>query len=323
MYSSTADVSDSLQNLILQHSSIDTFLKHYLDRNINVDVQNIYRGREPQKALMRFACSMSRSIDPRRPWKLTPQQSRSINDYQCIVKLQKRVDSLYGAPKASLRRKKYQEALRRLRNEKQRQRGLLKRDIVALYRKEQPVIDSERQLLGKVVDEEVRSALERSDYMTPEQLVLIDAVLTLPETSPEKEYQRRIAAINGVAAYCGVEEGTSCHHGRPGRPVGGDVSKVTNTDAIALRQAIISIRTDKRPRICFLCLGNSNLPTHERVFSFKDPGCLSKHFRRKHVQKMEKEQRVKCKICCVTLNHRMHLQHHAEKFHGTVSRVCI
>jgi hypothetical protein len=34
----TADVSDSLQNLILQHSSIDTFLKHYLDRNINVNV---------------------------------------------------------------------------------------------------------------------------------------------------------------------------------------------------------------------------------------------------------------------------------------------
>jgi hypothetical protein len=42
-----ADVSDSLQNPILQHSSIDTFLKYYLDRNINVDVQNIYRGQAP------------------------------------------------------------------------------------------------------------------------------------------------------------------------------------------------------------------------------------------------------------------------------------
>jgi hypothetical protein len=31
-------VSDLLQNLILQHSSIDTFLNHYLDRNINVHV---------------------------------------------------------------------------------------------------------------------------------------------------------------------------------------------------------------------------------------------------------------------------------------------
>ncbi|OAF61994.1 hypothetical protein VC83_01620 [Pseudogymnoascus destructans] len=46
-------------NLILQHASIDTFLKTYLDRNINVDVQNIYRGLESQKALMRFACLIS------------------------------------------------------------------------------------------------------------------------------------------------------------------------------------------------------------------------------------------------------------------------
>lgn len=38
-----------MQNLILQHSSIDTFLKHYLDRNINVDVQNIYRGQVPER----------------------------------------------------------------------------------------------------------------------------------------------------------------------------------------------------------------------------------------------------------------------------------
>ena len=40
-------------------------------------------------------------------------------------------------------------------------------DIIERYKKEQPVIDSERQLSGKVVDEEVRSTLERSQYMTP------------------------------------------------------------------------------------------------------------------------------------------------------------
>ncbi|KAH6668376.1 hypothetical protein B0J14DRAFT_675079, partial [Halenospora varia] len=73
------DVSDSMQNLILQHSSIETSLKHYLDRNINVDVQNIYRGQAPQRDLMRFACSMRRSIDPRRPRKLTTEQSASVN----------------------------------------------------------------------------------------------------------------------------------------------------------------------------------------------------------------------------------------------------
>ncbi len=51
-------------------------------------------------------------------------------------------------------------------------------EIVDRYKKKQPVIDSERQLSGKVVDEDVRGALERSDHTTPEQLLLIDAVLT-------------------------------------------------------------------------------------------------------------------------------------------------
>jgi hypothetical protein len=49
-----ADVSDSLQNLILQHSSINTFLKHYLDQNINVDIQNTKHGQTPQRDLMRL-----------------------------------------------------------------------------------------------------------------------------------------------------------------------------------------------------------------------------------------------------------------------------
>jgi hypothetical protein len=64
---SIADVSDSLQNLILQYTSIDTFLKYYLDRKINIDVAKIYRGMKPEKELMRFVYLISRSIDPRRP----------------------------------------------------------------------------------------------------------------------------------------------------------------------------------------------------------------------------------------------------------------
>ena len=61
-------------------------------------------------------------------------------------------------------------------------------DIVDRYKKEQPVIDSERQLSGKVVNEDIRGVLEQSDYITPKQLLLIDTVLTLPETLLEKEY---------------------------------------------------------------------------------------------------------------------------------------
>ena len=63
------------------------------------------------------------------------------------------------------------------------------------------MIDSERQLSGKVVNEDTRDVLERLGQVPPEHLCLIDAILTLPKTSLEKEYRRRIAAINAVTAY--------------------------------------------------------------------------------------------------------------------------
>jgi hypothetical protein len=80
-----------------------------------------------------------------------------------------------------------QRAVRRLTNEIQRQKRLLLVEIRDRYKKEQPVIDSERQLSGKVVDEEVRSVLEWSENMTIEHLLLIEVVMTLPKTIPEKE----------------------------------------------------------------------------------------------------------------------------------------
>jgi hypothetical protein len=145
-----------------------------------------------------------------------------------------------------------------LKSERQRQRRLLLLNIVDKYKKEQPVIDSERQLSGKVADEDVRDALERSDHMTPEQLLLIDAVLTLPKTSLERECQRRITAINAVTTYCGVEEGKTFRRGRPGRPVRPDFSTVvkaeepvrSEADASSHQNGVLRIREggyDQRP----------------------------------------------------------------------------
>jgi hypothetical protein len=256
-----ADVSDSMQNLILQHSSIDKFLKHYLDRNINVDVQSIYRGLAPQKILMRFACSMSRSIDARRPRKLTTEQSASVNRLPCILKLDRRIAELprvRGRPKGE---EKCQKFIRRLRNEKQRQRRLLLENLVIdRFKKQQPIIDSERQLSGKVVDEETRDALERSDQLTPEHLILIDAILTLPETSVENETRRRIKAITAVTAYCSVEEGPPLRRTQCKRLVKDEIPLIIQTkQADVLSKALRSIKKDERPTICFLCLGNPSL----------------------------------------------------------------
>lgn len=48
---------------MLQHASINTFMKHY-SVGIHIDAQVIVQGLPAQKQLMRFTASMSWSIDP-------------------------------------------------------------------------------------------------------------------------------------------------------------------------------------------------------------------------------------------------------------------
>jgi hypothetical protein len=60
-------VSEALQNLMMQHADIGTFLKHYLHRRVMADTAAIIRGLDPQESVMRSACNMSRWVDPDRP----------------------------------------------------------------------------------------------------------------------------------------------------------------------------------------------------------------------------------------------------------------
>ena len=146
--------------------------------------------------------------------------------------------------------------------------------------------------------------------------------LFLPGKSPEHELQRRITAINAVTLYCGVEEGVPSRHVRrspPGTVVSPPVQAAE--PAVALRKAISSIRTDKRPKVCFVCIGTPHLTMGERVAEYANSGSLSRHFVRKHVSKLENGQFVDCMDCDVRLKTRKDLLIHAETFHGTISRV--
>ncbi|KAF4634344.1 hypothetical protein G7Y89_g3764 [Cudoniella acicularis] len=142
--------------------------------------------------------------------------------------------------------------------------------IIYRFKKEQLVIDSERQLSGKVVDEDMRGVLERSDQITPEQPLLIDAILTLPKTSLEKEL-----------------------------PVGGGVHTIVKAKEqarselnVALSHVISSVMPDKRPTKCFLCLRNPQLSIRERIRDYATPGSLSRHFHSRHVKKLLAKQVV-------------------------------
>jgi hypothetical protein len=132
---------------------------------------------------------MSQSIDLRRPRKLTLEQSVLFNDLPGIIKITKLVKKLSSASEGSQTEEKYKRAIKRLRSEKQQQRRLLLIDIKDCYKKEQPVRDSARQLSGKIVDEDMRRALARSENITPQHLYLIDIIITLPKTTLERNYR--------------------------------------------------------------------------------------------------------------------------------------
>jgi hypothetical protein len=134
--------------------------------------------------------------------------------------------------------------------------------------------------------------------------------------------------INAVTAYCGVEEGRSYNGSRPGRPATGGASTIVNTKgqplsspANPLSLAIASVKADKRLKICFLCLGNSLLAMDERVKEYTTLGSLSRHFLRKHINKLQNGNQIDCRICDIRIVHRIDLLNHAETSHGTVTRI--
>ncbi|KAL4761146.1 uncharacterized protein BDW70DRAFT_150295 [Aspergillus foveolatus] len=368
------EVTDALQNVMLQHADIRTFIRHY-EVDVDVDVQGIVRKTGSQTPLVRFACSLSASIDPDRPFWLSAEESKSLNQLPAVRERQRTVNerkrngkierrswvALPETVKARLvlnvgaltdhhrqlqeklehlqdrtleAKRKYNTSVRELRNEKQRQRNQRIRENLERYKNEQPLIDLERQLAGKLVDTKVMGSLERKGFMPPQQMLMIDAILTLPGTTLEAEYQRRIHAINAVTAFCGVEEGRPTSRttqsqrrpvpddDEPGRIAKRHQSSAEDESEIALRQAMEFVRINspkQRPQICFLCLGNPDLSLKDRLLKHSTPGSLTRHFLRKHVNPSWPAKGVTCTVCeGKPLQQRSELLNHAEVFHGTV-----
>ncbi|RJE22917.1 hypothetical protein PHISCL_04765 [Aspergillus sclerotialis] len=352
-FNNSEEVTDALQNVILQHSDIRIFVRHY-KVDVDVDVQGIIRKTGSQTSLVRFACSLSASIDPDRPYKLSPEESKSLNELPVVRARQDTADKRNhlddeAVPNHHLRAKlellqdrtteakrKYNKAVRELRNEKQRQRNRRIRENLERYRDEQPVLDLERQLARKLVDTKVMDTLENKGFMPPQQLIVIDAILTMPGTTLEAEYQRRINAINAITAFCPVKEGRptprpvqSCR-----RPVSDDDKShppakrqrrlLEDDTVLSLRQAMETLRIkskNKRPTVYFLCLGNPNLPLNERIAKHTTPDSLTRHFLRKHVNRPWPAGGVECNVCGMELFERKaDLLNHAKRCHGTVVR---
>ena len=312
------NVSEAMQNLMMGHASIATFLKHYLSRRITVDTQAVVRGIQPQAALMRSACTMSRSIDRRRPRRLTEEQSASVDDDPSICSLLNQREHLKRTVRNATKQPKYKALTTKINQERQRRRHALLKDVKERWEFEQPVRDVERQLAGLETNDDLELV---HDIMLPAQKKLCDSVLSKPGATIEEEVARRNCAIHAVTLYCGIEEGgmNPIRKGGRSRNAALPAKSQLGYEEEPLELAKVSVYKEKRPRVCFLCLGNEGLPLAQRIYAFSTPGDLSKHFGRKHLKNMQSGRDLGCKLCMVPLVDKTHLQRHAEEIHGTVS----
>ncbi|KAI4219268.1 MAG: hypothetical protein L6R40_008730, partial [Gallowayella cf. fulva] len=134
-------------------------------------------------ALMRTASGMSRTIDPRRPRKLNLAQQAEVDRHPEVRLLRRRLKSLlqtFQKQKCSIASTKgtplldhYPRAYQAHRNTKRRHKKTLLMEVKERYKKEQPVINIQRQLKGLPVVEQ--NALQPAEYVFAERVQAIDA----------------------------------------------------------------------------------------------------------------------------------------------------
>ncbi|CAG8944722.1 unnamed protein product [Penicillium salamii] len=309
-----ADVSNKLQNIMLQHTSIDTFVQHY-SIGIHVDVQTIVQSIPTQKQLIQYTSLINRSINPHRPYRL--KDLSCINNIPHVRTLEER-----------------KQVWKQVRNAK---KHTYKNAQTALQREfgDNLVIDSEWQLSGKVIDEEVLVVLEQTGYITLQHITLINTILTMLDTMIEKEYECRIAAINTVITVCNTEEGAplrSCVT----QKCSADTVDMLLTAPLPKRQnstpsnksddifskviASVYIKSPKkRPTIYFICLNTPKLPQNKHLIIYKNSRSLSRHFINKHIKPFSNDIHYKCSIYREKLESKSMLLNHTERVHRTVS----
>ena len=278
------------------------------------DTQAAYRGLKPQTALMRAAGGMSRTIDPRRPRKLTPAQQAEVDRHPEVrllrrIRDQKRsVVHKRGTPLYD----QYQRAYRAYRNSRRRYEKALLMEVKEKYKKEQPVIDIQRQLKGLPVVEQKAIQTARNVFM--ERVRAIDALFTFATSSTEGECQRRAAAIDALVALCKKQETQGFRRRKAEVKVKGEEALPADSPTSNLSE---TLRVECQDRQCIFCLGNEDLPNEDRLKTFWARGDLKKHFHRKHLRHHPDDEPIACPHprCDITFERKTCFQNHVERVH--------
>lgn len=324
-------VSDAQQNLIMKHASIRTFLNHYLPRRIGTDMQSLMRGLKPDSAMMRAVTRMGRWIDTRRPRELTGDQKASVETApelrEAINKRDAFVRDLRCSGRMSRKELVRVEQLKRdVTNTRSRLLYDLRKRVREEFDKTQAVKDIQRQLTAgtAIHDDKTREILRARENMLPQQIILLEKLMTWPTSSSlEREWSRRNEAVEAVRMYCGVREGGPRRGRRPKRPIIAESVAINDTATVGstqpalppprdetLRKAKAHIEMATKPLGCFQCYGNIGESDERRLKHYSRHKHLLRHFRATHLDERH------CNFCNETVEHEMALRRHAHDKHG-------
>jgi len=154
----------------------------------------------------------------------------------------------------------------------------------------------------------------------------MDALKAPAATDLEGQYWRRDEAVDAITLYYTVEEGRTV----PQRSLAStERSRGSPSPDLPLKSllqaAVMSVfvsNEKERPWRCFLCVGKAlslspeDPHIEDLVQEFYTSGDLSKHFRRKHLSKLQPGDSSHCQVCDMKLKHKMDLQNHALQIYG-------
>ncbi|GIZ48168.1 hypothetical protein CKM354_001124100 [Cercospora kikuchii] len=330
---SSSHISDSQRNLILQHSSSAVFQHNYLSRYITQDTQAAYRGLEPQTAIIRAASGMSRSIDPCRPQSLNEQQVAQMRKHPEVVLARRIRDRLANQARAchtTINRSRgtreyteYRHAQREYLHTKRVVHKLTLKQVQTRYQEEQPIDDILWQLRGDRRTTEQTTSAQTVSTLSSERRRVLGALLTFAPSKDTGDQERRVEAIDAVAALCKRQEVTQRKVCR--KKAACSVASYEEDRTAAGAKKVVEpdpVRMQCLPTQCIFCIGNLQLPIAHRTKQFRDRSCLKRHLFRKHLQYHDTKERIRCphpKCNDRWLEHVDHLRNHAARVHKTLT----
>lgn len=312
----------------MQHSKSEVFQRHYLPRYINVDTQAAYRGTAPQSAVMRAASGMRRSIDPRRPRKLTAEQLASVEMDPRVAELHSKRDQVIQGLAKAKRMRTSQRALLNLqsarrnatlayRREKRRRKQALLEKTKKDFDRHQAIADIQDQLHGQSIDIPARAS---DASLPPQRARVFQTLFTLPEPTSKKEVHRITRAIAALVPLSGARENHSSFSEVLGRTLEKAQRQPGQTNRSMMPTRVpASAEVDSRPQHrqlqCFICFGDDTLSTQKRLKEFYSRRVLEKHLRRHHLRHISERSILICPIDGRKLCGHSRLISHWKAFH--------